>query len=86
MEAEIVLGPRSMKQASLTSSDIVADVLVFGAVSAMIEIVWLQTVPLNLCPLIKIKHQNYLREVLQYLKYILEIIICDEKYFHTRWK
>ena len=47
MEAQIVSGTISLKQNHLTSSDIVANVLVFGDVADMIEIVWLQTVPLN---------------------------------------
>ena len=32
MDAQLVLGPRSLKQTYLTSSDIVADILVFGDV------------------------------------------------------
>ena len=47
MEAQLFLGPISLKQTHLTSSDIVADVLVFGDVASMIDIMWLHKVPLN---------------------------------------
>ena len=48
MEAQLILDPSSLKQTHITSSDIVSDVLVFGDVADMTDIVWLKTVPLNI--------------------------------------
>ena len=47
MEAQLVSGAISLKQTYLTSSDTVADALLFGDVADMIDIVWLKTVPID---------------------------------------